>query len=269
MSRIALAYDEAGAGDPWLFLHGFPFHRGMWGAQRELAQVARCLFVDLRGFGASPPGPDDEAATMDAMAEDVLALAEGLDIHRFGIVGFSMGGYVALALQRMAPRAVLGMALVDTQPGADAPAARTARRDLARDVEARGVDVLVEGFLPKLMGSKAAADPAYVRRVEGLARANQPRPLAEALRGMALRDDHTARLADIGVPVLCLAGDEDQVTPADKAAAMARALPDGRLLVIPGAGHLAPLEAPGLVNAALADHMAACRRSPPGLRAVG
>ena len=92
---IPLAHEDLGSGAPWLFLHGFPLTRRMWEPQRPLAGHARLVLPDLRGFGASPAR---SPATMDAMAEDVLALADALGLERFGLAGFSMGGYVALAL---------------------------------------------------------------------------------------------------------------------------------------------------------------------------
>ena len=77
------------------------------------------------------------------------------------------------------------------------------------------------------------------------------RAVAGALRGMAARPDRTAELAQIAVPTLVLVGADDAITPPDGAQKMAEAIPDAQIVVIPDAGHLAPLENPQATNEAI------------------
>ena len=72
-----------------------------------------------------------------------------------------------------------------------------------------------------------------------------------ALRGMAIRPDRREQLREIAAPALVVVGEEDVISPPEEARAMAEALPNGRLAVIPGAGHLAPYEDPEAFNAAV------------------
>src|SRR5262249_41404790 len=77
------------------------------------------------------------------------------------------------------------------------------------------------------------------------------RAVAGALRGMAARPDRSGELGKIAVPTLVLVGEDDAITPPAEAKAMAGAIPDARLEVIPEAGHMAPVETPGATNRAL------------------
>jgi pimeloyl-ACP methyl ester carboxylesterase len=251
---VLLAHEEHGSGEPWFFLHGFPFHRGLWSPLLDLQTEGRLILPDLRGHGESPPGPRGPA-TMEAMAEDVMALADRLGIRGFGLVGHSMGGYVALALQAMAPERVRALVLLDTQAGADTPEAAAKREVLARKVEGEGVGVLLREFVPKLLSPASREEPALLRRVEEIVLANEPAGLAAALRGMALRQDHRPRLARIACPALVAVGELDEVTPPAKARELAEGIPDARLIELPGSGHLPSLEAPDLLTEALRGFM--------------
>ena len=112
----------------------------------------------------------------------------------------------------------------------------------------------MERQLPRLLAPGA---PAAARaRVEAMIRANLPAGAAAALRGMALRSDGTDILARFGGPLLVLVGAEDAVTPRARARTMADLVPGSELVEIPGAGHLANLEAPGPFNAALGRYLA-------------
>lgn len=246
-----LAHDDLGRGAPWVLLHGFPLSRRMWAPQHALAEHARLVIPDLPGFGASDGAP----ASMDAMADAVLALADHLRLGTFGLLGLSMGGYVALALHRRAPERVAALVLADTQAGADTAEARAKREALARRVEDEGVEVLVEGFVPNLL-SPARREGRVAEDVRAIVRANRPGPLAAALRAMGAREDQQPWLPRIGCPVLGIAGSEDGIIPVAKHEAIVAAVPRGRLVVLRGAGHLSNLEVPEGFNGAVRGFMA-------------
>src|SRR5207244_6773291 len=103
------------------------------------------------------------------------------------------------------------------------------------------------------------AQPALVERVRDIIRENTPAGVAAALRAMAARPDSTPLLAGIGCPVLCVAGEEDMLTPPEVARGMAERIPGGRAVVISGAGHLTNLEAPQAFNEALAEFLGGAR----------
>lgn len=251
---VALAHDALGSGLPWVFLHGFPLTRKLWEPQHALARDARLVLPDLRGFGASPR---DGPHTMEAMAQDVLALCDRAGAARFGVVGLSMGGYVALQLHRLAVHRVAALVLADTQANADTPDARAGRETLARKVEGEGgMPALLDAFLPKLLSPEGQRNEHLVSRVKGLVLSNEPEPMAAALRGMGARPDMAQHLRTIACPVLALVGELDAVTPPEKAYAIDQAVVRGRVAVLQGAGHLSNLERPDAFNQALRGFMA-------------
>lgn len=234
-----------GSGFPWVFLHGFPLTRRLWVPQRMSGEGKR-VFVDLRGFGDSPAAP---TATMEEMARDVLSAMGALGHETFGVVGHSMGGYVAFGVHRQAPDRVAALALVDTQARPDTAEAAAQRLDLAAKLERDGIQAAEDAFLAKMLAPLNRDGPRR-EQVRHVIRGNKPPGLAAALRGMAVRPDARPRLASIRCPTLVVVGQHDELTPVDRAKEMAEGIPDARLVVIPGAGHVPNLEnAPAFADA--------------------
>jgi pimeloyl-ACP methyl ester carboxylesterase len=231
-----------------LLLHAFPLSSEMFEPQWSvLADRARFILPDLRGFGGSSAGSGP--SEMGLMADDVLGLLDHLGIEAAVVGGVSMGGYVSLALLRNDPSRVRALVLADTQSSADDAAARALRETTAREVLARGPAVLVP-LAEKLLGP--AASPEVRARVAGWITASSAEAIAAAQRGMALRPDARDILARFGGPVLIVVGADDVLTPPPKARAMAELVPGAEMVEIPRAGHLANVEAPDAFNAALA-----------------
>jgi pimeloyl-ACP methyl ester carboxylesterase len=249
-----LHYEDVGVGVPLLLLHGFPLSSASFWPQLESpVPGVRLLAPDHRGFGASGLGPGP--ATMEALASDALAVLDAVHVQSALVGGVSMGGYVALALQRLAPGRVRGLVLIDTQAAPDDEAGRARREALALDVLARGPSVVAEAMLPRLL---APASPQALRqRVQALILAQTPAAIAAASRGMALRADSRPGLKQFRQPCLVVVGAEDAITPVEKARELAALVSGSRLEVLDGAGHLANLEQPGAFSVALARFAAA------------
>lgn len=243
---MLLAFTEQGSGPVVVLLHGFPLSRVMWAEQvRTLSASHRVIAPDLRGHGDSPA--PDAVYSMDAMADDVVELLDGLGVVEPVVVGgLSMGGYVALALALKHPDRLRALMLIDTRAVADSPEAAKGREESARAVlQAGGPHAVVEAMIPKLFGkSTLARHPDRVESMRAEMEKTSASGVAGALRGMAIRPDRRGDLAGITVPTLVVVGEEDVIAPPDEARAMADALPDGRLEVIPAVGHLSPVEDP-------------------------
>ena len=239
-----LAHDDAGNGRPLVLLHAFPLSSGMWQEQRDLlGRHCRILTPDQRGFGSSPPGAD--APSLTACADDVVALLDRLGLERVVLGGLSMGGYVAMELLRRAPERVEGLVLADTKAQADTAEQREGRLRTAESAEREGTGELAEQMLPALLGRTSLEHrPAVAERVRALVARTPATAVAWASRAMAARPDSFEVLRATGVPALVVVGDEDVLSPVAQAQEMADALPDSRLLVVPGAGHLTALEDP-------------------------
>ena len=153
-----------------------------------------------------------------------------------------MGGYAALALWERHPHRVRSLVLMDTRSGADSDAARAGRRETAERVTDAGGAALVPDLLKALLSPDAGL--AARVRLRGMIEATPAETIVSALEGMARRADRTGILSSITVPTLVMVGEDDERTPPDVAEHMAALIPGAELVVLPGAGHLPPLETP-------------------------
>jgi pimeloyl-ACP methyl ester carboxylesterase len=257
---MELAFREAGAGAPLVLLHAFPLSSAMWLDQRDgLAGVCRVITPDQRGFGGSPLG--DDPPSLDVAADDVAELLDRLDLEQVVLGGLSMGGYVAMALLRRHPERISAVVLADTKANADQDAARANRERIAAAVESDDAStVLVDEVLPTLLGSTTVASrPLVSGRVRGLVQAAPPAAVAWAQRAMAARPDSFDALRAFDRPALVIVGAEDVLAPPPDAQAMADALPQSRLVVVPEAGHLTNVETPEAFNAAVGGFLTELR----------
>jgi pimeloyl-ACP methyl ester carboxylesterase len=257
---MELAFREAGAGAPLVLLHAFPLSSAMWLDQRDgLAGVCRVITPDQRGFGGSPLG--DDPPSLDVAADDVAELLDRLDLEQVVLGGLSMGGYVAMALLRRHPERISALVLADTKANADPEAARANRERIAAAVESDDAStVLVDEVLPTLLGSTTVASrPLVSGRVRGLVQAAPPAAVAWAQRAMAARPDSFDALRAFDRPALVIVGAEDVLAPPPDAQAMAEALPQSRLVIVPEAGHLTAVETPEAFNAAVGGFLTELR----------
>jgi len=236
---------------PLVLLHGFPFSGAMWAPQLEgLSERRDVVAPDIRGHGRSDPG--DGQVTIELFVDDLLRVLDHLRIGPVVGCGLSMGGYVLLRALEREPGRFLGAVLADTRPGADDDAAKLARAEAVRSLRTEGAGPLAERLVPRVLGpTTLSSRPAVVRAVTDMILANPVRGMAGALLAMAARTDTTHVLPGLLMPVLAIAGEEDALTPPDEARRMAKAAPDGRLVVIAGAGHVSSLERPDAFNDAL------------------
>ncbi|MFD1540320.1 alpha/beta fold hydrolase [Nonomuraea guangzhouensis] len=255
LSCVQLYTRSAGTGLPVVLLHAFPLSSAMWLAQREgLARSCRVITPDLRGFGGSRLG--EEEPSVEVMADDVARMLDGEGIDRAVVGGLSMGGYVTMAFCRRHPDRLRGVILADTKATPDPEPARANRERIANAVLSDGSAVLVSEVLPALIGPTTKERRAMVfGRVKGLVQSAPPGAVAWAQRAMAGRPDSFDTLAALKVPLLVVVGEEDELATVADAEAMARAVPDGRLEIIPKAGHLSAVEQPEAFNAAVAEFL--------------
>ncbi len=245
---VALHHEVRGEGEPVLLLHGFPLTAALWQPVVErLGDGWRCILPDLRGMGRSPATP---AAGMDDHADDLARLLDAMGETRPVVVaGMSMGGYVAFAFARRHPARVRALALVDTRAEPDTEEGARGRLATAERVLREGSRVVADDIVGKLFA--ASAPEALRSRWHAAMAAAPPEGVAAALRGMAARPDSFGTLRGLDRPVLVVAGEEDAVAPVEDARRMADAARDGHLEVVPGAGHMAPVERPDAVADAL------------------
>jgi 3-oxoadipate enol-lactonase len=244
IGRCSIEIEDHGEGVPLVLLHGFPLSMSMWDPIRSgLAQEARVITPDLRGFGASDKPEGDYG--MAALADDVQALLDALGLDRVVLGGHSMGGYVALRFADAHPDRLAGLILVDSRAEADTPEGRQRRDAAAARVGKEGGPAFLDEFVPNLVGpATRERSPRFVAELRASAAEVPDHVLVGCLRGMRDRPDSTPVLPRITVPALLIVGADDTITPPASAQAMASALPAASLTVIPGAGHTPSVERP-------------------------
>jgi pimeloyl-ACP methyl ester carboxylesterase len=245
----SLRYLETGGGRALVLLHAFPLSADQWLPQ--LARVTpgwRVIAPDLRGFRGAGPAfeqPGLQSTSIDDYARDVLAVCDHLEIGRAVFGGCSMGGYVCLALHRLAPDRVAGLVLAHTRASADAPEVRAGRDHLIARVQAGGMATVEDAMLPRLLGETTRRlRPDLEDAVRRLIRFNRVEAVTTGLAAMRDRADSTPALAAIRCPTLVVAGAEDAVVSVVEAESLQQAIARSTLAVLPHAGHLSNLEEP-------------------------
>lgn len=166
---------------------------------------------------------------------------------RFVLVGHAMGGFIALEVMRQAPERVAKLVLISTLASADGPA-QTARRQGYIDlVESGRFDQVVEERIPILFPEGRRDDPALLALARQMAADTGAETFLRQQRALMARIDSRPFLSAIAVPTLLVWGDGDGITTRAQHEEMARAIPDARLAVIAGAGHLPMVEMPDQV----------------------
>jgi len=229
-----------------VLIHAFPLSGAMWEHERRSLRDAADPIIapSLPGFGGTAVPRGD--ASMDDYADSVIAAMDAARIERAAVAGISMGGYVAFALWRRHRERIERLFLADTRAEADTDEARDRRLRLAELVRERGIEALLKAPPQWLRKGSPHWDP-LLKMIRGQA----PEGVAQGSIAMAHRPDSRPDLPTIDVPTAVVVGEEDSITPLEMSRTISDAIPGATLSVIPGAGHIANIEAPTAFEAAL------------------
>jgi proline iminopeptidase len=256
---------------------------GLRALYRPLERHATVVYFDPRGMGRSGPIREDADLSLAAVRADFHALQRHLGLERVDAVGWSNGAINLILLAAEHPDTLSGAVFVHGAASSaqedearfvqDYPDLVAAWEAFARDVEAPGNNAaakeerlrrfLVDEYFPLCFADRRVGREA-VPRCYGDASFSL-RHWQHAM-GETSTFDLSGRLAAITVPSLVVAGRHD-LLPVERAAEMARAMPDARLVVFERSGHFAPLEEPELFTKTVAHFLAAAAEetSPPAL----
>lgn len=232
--------------EPLVLIPGLLCTGALFKAQMEVLGATRPVIV----------ADHTRHGSMDALATGILAAAPPL----FALGGLSMGGYVALAILRQAPERVTRLALMDTSARADRPEQSARRRELVELGRREGVRRVQEVLLPSLLNPAHLGDAALVATVLRMADDTGQAAFERQQEAIIGRPDNRPLLADIRCFTLIVVGAEDQLTPVKVAEEMHAGIPGSRLEIVPGCGHLSPLEQPDGITRLLGDWLGAPAR---------
>lgn len=257
-----LAYFVSGEGAPVTLLHGFTQSGRSW---RELIsrmpEGCKWIVPDLRGHGQTQTR-HGAPCSMEACTADLEALWNELAVARTHLVGYSMGGRLALHVAARRPERVMSLLTIGAHAGLE-PDARAGRRQgdeaLAERIETDGLESFVDywGSLPLFAGLERRG-PAYVSQVRAERLQNHAAGLACSLRGMGagVMEPLWDELADLSIPCTFVAGQLDHGYVAS-ARRLATTVRNGRSEVVLRAGHPVHQERPDAFARVLANHLAA------------
>jgi pimeloyl-ACP methyl ester carboxylesterase len=247
-----------GAGEPVVFLHGFPTSGHLWTDVIPLMPAGhRLVVLDLLGFGRSDP-PNGRSLTLRAHAERVVALLDALGIDEACIVGHDLGGGIAQAMALQAPTRVTRLALIDSVaftgwPRRDVRLARALLRLTGR-VAPGWLIAILRADLERGYADSARAMHSIDRFTRPFASAEGREAFMQHLRALDARETRALapRLPEIAAPTAVIWGAHDAFVPLKLGKRLAATIPGATLQVVAGARHFTPEDAPRPVADAIA-----------------
>jgi 2-succinyl-6-hydroxy-2,4-cyclohexadiene-1-carboxylate synthase len=248
---VRLHVATSGDGAPLVLLHGFTGCGAAWAAHvRAFATRFRVVTIDLLGHGWSDAPADPRRYHIERSAADVLAVLDRLGIERAYLLGYSMGGRLALQIAATGQERILALIMVSASPGLRSDAERRSRATqdaaLADAIEREGVPAFVDRWERQPIFASQARLPWAVRETLRAQRLQHTaRGLANSLRGMGqgVQPPLYDQLPRLRIPTLLLAGELDARYCA-VGAEMSAAIPGARMIIVPDSGHAVQLEQP-------------------------
>ncbi len=262
-----LYYEEWGDGPPVVLTHGLGGDSSMWVYQiPAFSQLFKVIAWDVRGHGRS----EDVTTgyTLEQFTADLGGIMNLLGVHHAHLVGLSMGGLLSWNFAAENPDRVWSLTLSDSAgPLTGLPEAERERKrqmfGLSADVaEKEGRAALTDATLDLMFSRRfiESGSPVLEAVRERIA-SDRGLGFARAVKGVFMdfwsrpEEEVIAKLKTIRAPTLVIAGDEDKLTPLPAQEAIHRAIPDSRMHVITGAGHVPPIEKPEEWNALVLDFL--------------
>ncbi len=252
---ISTPLEMHGAGDPLVLLHGFTGSGANWSAQIEaFASHFQVVTIDLLGHGETESPADPARYQMELAGRDLIAIFDSLELERVHLLGYSMGGRLALYTALTYPERIDRLILESASPGLKTAAERTARiaqdAALADRIERDGIVSFAEYW--SNLSLFASQSPELRERLRLQRLRNHPTGLANSLRGMGtgVQPSLWDRLGEWDRPCLLLCGEHDAKFCAINAE-MHDLMPQSALEIIPGAGHTVHAEQPAAYNRAV------------------
>jgi len=234
-----------------LLLPGLACDKEVW--RHQSRRLSESAIVQIADYGSSD--------SIKKMAESVLRIAPA----RFALAGHSMGGRIAFEIFRLVPERVTGLALLDTAyrpfAGGDHGARERAERLRLVDVARRqGMRAMAREWVRNMVHAARLSDKVLIDSIVEMFARKTPEIFAGQINALLNRPDATPILATIACPTLVLCGRDDSWSTYATHKDIAARIPHSKLVAIENAGHMAPMERPKQVTAALVDWYSAVVR---------
>lgn len=258
-NEVRLRYVVRGTGPTVLFIMGLGGRAADWNDAfiGRLADRFETITFDNRGTGGSDH-PDGEW-TLEAMADEAMAVLDALGRPHAHVVGLSMGGMIAQLVALRHPARVDRLALLATHPGGPGVVQPTPRglTALTPDRRLPPAEIVRRAMIAITAPGFVERNPAAIAMLVELALA-QPTPAATFARqmGAIVRSDRSARLGEIRAPTLVVHGGADELVPPENGRSLARAIPGARYVELPDVGHMPMWECPDVLASLLGDFLA-------------
>lgn len=262
--EIEIHYSDSGvsgAGDPLLLVGGLTSTIEAWGLMvPELSDRCRVIAADNRGSGSTRLAKDDGVRTPVRFAGDVLALADGLGLERFHLMGVSMGGMIVQEFALAHPERLASLTIGCSHAGGKSvisPTDEVLRAMLAGSMEGASEEAKQAAMAIQIhpdTPEKRADRLAYFKQTK-IDHPHSSEELMNRVRGIAEYDVFD-RLSGLDVSTLVLTGSHDQLVPKENSSLIAKQIPGASLIEIDEAGHIFFAEQPAATNAALLEFVA-------------
>jgi pimeloyl-ACP methyl ester carboxylesterase len=240
-----------------VFGHGLLFSGWMFSHQIEaLKDEYRCVTIDWRSQGESPAARGGH--DMDTLTLDLVALLDELGLHAVHYVGLSMGGYVGMRFAARYPSRVLSLVLLDTGSGTEDTGKMSKYRLLATIYLLTGLRPLRSRVEPLMFGPTMRNDPAgravideWAARLQATKRAGLRRAILGIVDRLPVHDE----LGDVRARTLVAVGADDVSQEPFKSEALAAAIGNAKLEIVPDSGHSSTIEQPEVLTRLILEHL--------------
>jgi pimeloyl-ACP methyl ester carboxylesterase len=253
-SNTELSYFDEGEGKPIVLIHGFAGGKLYWEKViPDLACSYRVIALDLPGHGES--GMGFEKYSIEDMAVMIKELLDHLDLDKVTLFGHSLGGYITLAFAERFPQNLNGFSLVHSTANSDSEEAKAGRESNAMKVLEEGSRSFVEGLAQKLFSpANSEVNARDIENTVEIGISTSIDGLVSALLAMKNRPDRNHVLNETDLPVLLIAGEQDQIIPPEKTFTVKKENIEQR--IIKGAGHMSMYEQPTELVKSMKDFLA-------------
>ena len=249
-----VSYYDEGNGKPLILIHGFAGSKQYWDKiLPRLSNENRVIAIDLPGHGESGMGKD--RYSIEDMASTIKEFLDQLGLDKVTMFGHSLGGYITLSFAELYPEYLNGFSLVHSTANPDSQEAKEARETNAKKIQDEGAGSFIDGLSKKLFSPEnTEVNAKEIEETVKIGMKTKVDGLVSALLAMKNRPDRNHVLQDTELPVLLVAGEQDQIIPAEKTFTVSRQNIEEK--IIKNSGHMSMYEQPEELVQVMKDFLA-------------